>query len=145
MDINVVITNGNNNDFVMLTELLDEEFYEIFGDVVKQYEQYNKLKDINDVVIIYNGIEPVACGSFKKYNDSTVEIKRVFVRKEYRKRGFATKIMRKLETIAVKKGFLHGILETGAELNPAIELYKKLGYNTIKNYDQYEKMEVVFA
>jgi ribosomal protein S18 acetylase RimI-like enzyme len=139
INIGMVITNGANGDFIDLTKLLDKEFYETFGDIQKQYEKFNRLDDIHDVVMIYNGKEPIACGSFKKYDHSTVEIKRVFVRKEYRQMGFATKVMQQLEKIAIEKGFSNAILETGVELIPAVRLYKSLGYKTIDNYDQYEQ------
>lgn len=138
MDIHLVSTNANSDDFVKLTNLLDKEFYEMFGDVVKRYEEFNRLKEIDHVIVLYDGIIPVACGSFKKYNNDTVEIKRVFVYKEYRQKGLATKIMRQLEKFAIKQGFVYSILETGVELKPAIALYKSLGYEIVNNYAQYE-------
>lgn len=138
MDIHVVSTNANNDHFVKLTNLLDKEFYETFGDMVKRYEEFNRLEEIHDVIVLYDGIIPVACGSFKKYNNDTVEMKRVFVCKEYRQKGLATKIMQRLEKSATKQGFVYSILETGVELKPAIALYKSLGYEIIDNYAQYE-------
>ncbi|MBP2633984.1 MAG: family acetyltransferase [Firmicutes bacterium] len=139
MDIHLISTNANNDDFVKLTNLLDKEFYETFGDMVKRYEGFNRLEEMHNVIVLYDGIIPVACGSFKRYNNDTVEIKRVFVLKEYRQKGLATKIMQQLEKSAIRQGFAYVILETGVELKPAVELYKSLGYGIINNYAQYEE------
>ena len=45
-DIHVVSTNANNDHFVKLTNLLDKEFYEKFGDMVKRYEEFIVIKEI---------------------------------------------------------------------------------------------------
>jgi putative acetyltransferase len=139
MDIHVVSTSANNGDFIKLTHLLDKEFCEMFGDVVKQYEAFNRLDDIRDVIVLYDGLVPIACGSFKRYSNDTVEIKRVFVQKEYRQKGLAIKIMQQLEKRAIKQGFTYAILETGVELKPAVQLYRSLGYEIVNNYGQYEE------
>ena len=48
----------------------------------KKYKQHNKIDFIKDVVVIYKNGEPVACGAFKQFENNSVEIKRVFVKKE---------------------------------------------------------------
>ena len=50
---------------------------------------------------------------------------------------FATKLLEKLESWAKDLGFSRLILETGMRNPEAIALYRRAGYKTIDNYDQY--------
>jgi GNAT superfamily N-acetyltransferase len=139
----IVYTNGKNSDFIELCELLDDNLNEIMGEEKQreQYVQYNTLEDINDVILIYNDKDPVACASFKFYDEHTAEVKRVFVCKAHRGKGIAKHLMGVLEKRAKDKGYSKLILETGAPLVEAMVLYKKLEYKIIKNYGQYKEMQ----
>ena len=139
----IVYADGKNMDFVGLCKMLDDNLNEIVGGEKqrKQYVQYNTLEDIDDVLLTYDDEVPVACASFKFYDEYTAEVKRVFVRKEYRGKGIAKQLMSILEKRAEDKGFSRLILETGAPLIEAMALYKKIGYKIIENYGQYKDMQ----
>ncbi|MBN2441824.1 MAG: GNAT family N-acetyltransferase [Spirochaetales bacterium] len=62
---------------------------------------------MKDAVVIYPEGNPVAGGSFKFYRYSIAEIKRIFVKKEYRGRGLSKILMRELEAKAFGKGYSH--------------------------------------
>jgi putative acetyltransferase len=139
----IVYTDGKNEDFIELCRLLDEELDEFAGGAEnrKQYIQYNTLEDIKDVLLMYDDQTAVGCVSFKFYEEGIAEVKRVFVRKEYRGKGIAKKLMICLEEKAKDKGFHTLILETGKILSEAMRLYNKLGYEIIDNYGQYRCMK----
>ncbi len=139
----IVYTDGKNVSFIELCEMLDDNLNEIVGGEKQreQYIQYNTLEDIDDVVLIYDDEVPVACASFKFYDEYTAEVKRVFVRKEYRGKGISKQLMSELEKRAKNKGFLKLILETGAPLIEAMALYKKMNYKVIENFGQYKDMQ----
>ena len=141
--IRILHTDGRNGDFIKLCRLLDQNLDEIVGGAFQRavYDQYNQLDDIHDTVLIYENNTAAACGSFKAYSDEEAEVKRVFVRKEYRGKGFSRLIMNELENKARELGFLKMILETGAPLKAAMGLYRSLGYELIKNYGQYRDMK----
>ena len=80
---------------------------------------------------------PAGCGCFKKYGPDTVEIKRIYVKPEYRGAGIAQQILAELERWAVEAGFSAAILETGNKQPEAIGLYQKNGYRRIANYGPY--------
>ena len=84
---------------------------------------------------------PVGSASFKKYDDECAEVKRVFVKQEYRGRGISNILMKMLEERAREKGFKYFILESGEPLVSAMALYRKSGYKVIPNYGQYVDME----
>ncbi|HBD95818.1 MAG: GNAT family N-acetyltransferase [Spirochaetes bacterium GWF1_31_7] len=139
---NIINTNGKNEDFKKLCILLDDNLNEIVGGEKQrsQYNQYNVLNDIHDVILIYDGKLPIACGSFKKYDDECAELKRMFVRKEYRGKGLSKQILSDLEKTASDQGFLYMILESGEILKEAMTLYRKSGYEVIANYGVYKNM-----
>lgn len=140
MDLHVRITEGSNDDFIRLVRLLDEESLAMVGDDNLPHKQFKQAKDDNTtVVVVYDGMTPVACGSFKNYNEDTVEMKRVFVRKVYRNKGLATKVMHNLEKLALAQGHAYAILETGGNIQATVDLYKHLHYDMIHNYGEYEK------
>ena len=56
------------------------------------------------------------------------EIKRVYVRDEFRGRGLSVKIMHHLETALRERGINVFRLETGVKQPEALGLYRKLGY-----------------
>jgi GNAT superfamily N-acetyltransferase len=138
----IVHTDGNNNDFIELCRLLDDYLNEIVGGEKqrKQYVQYNTLENIHDVILIYLDEVPVGCASFKYYEDHVAEVKRVFVRKEFRGRGISNVLIKELDEMARNKGFNKLILETGAPLVEAMGLYIKNGYKITDNFGPYKDM-----
>lgn len=103
MDFTILQTNSNNADFSYLVNLLDEDLYLRYGEMQKKYDKYNKVNFINDVVIIYENSIPTACGAIKEYDNASMELKRIFVKKEYRSKGLAKLLISKLEEIQPKE------------------------------------------
>lgn len=137
MNVEIVITDSQDTEFAKLIELLDEDLDERYGELQKKYKKLNKVDFIKDVVVIRINGEAVACGAFKEFDSSSVEIKRVFVKKEYRRQGLSKLIIDKLEEMAENKGYEYSILQTGQKQHEAISLYKSRGYEVIPNYGSY--------
>ncbi|MDF2985718.1 MAG: acetyltransferase [Eubacterium sp.] len=137
----IAIVDSKNKDFLNLIALLDADLEQRYGAIQQQYKKHNKVDYIKDVVLIYSDSSAVACGAFKEYDSSTVEIKRVFVMNEYRKQGLARKVLNNLEQQAQNKGYKYCVLETGVKQHEAIGLYKNHGHETIDNYGPYIGME----
>ncbi|KJS82354.1 GNAT family N-acetyltransferase [Desulfosporosinus sp. BICA1-9] len=137
MNVDILKTDSQNDDFAKLISLLDDDLYRRYGELQKQYEKHNKVAQINNVVIIYRDKIPVACGSFKEQDSHSVELKRIFVVNDQRGQGLAKLIVSKLEEIAKSRGYKYAVLETGIKQHEAINLYKSCGYYTIANYEPY--------
>ncbi|MGN0394617.1 MAG: GNAT family N-acetyltransferase [Coprococcus sp.] len=137
-----VKTDGENPEFAMLCGKLDENLDEIVGAKIQRqkYVKYNQRDSIHDVIIAYKGQEAVACGSYKIYDEETVELKRIFVDQSVRGIGVGKELLRRLEADAKIAGYRFAILETGELLPEACGLYKKLGYKEIPNYGPYVDM-----
>lgn len=137
-----IYTNGENPDFIELCHDLDNFLNELVGGEKNraEYIPYNKLDDIHDVIVAYDEDIPVGSAGFKKYDDECAEVKRVFIKREYRGKGISKKLMELLEERARNKGYKYLILESGELLVAAMSLYRKIGYKVIPNYGQYKDM-----
>jgi len=82
---------------------------------------------------------PVAIASFKRVSEAYVEIKRLYVPKEYRGRKLAKRLMNVLEKKAISEGVAEARLETGIHQHEAIALYEKRGYEKIESFGSYKK------
>lgn len=133
-------TDASNKDFRNLVAILDAELKITDGDEHEFYNQYNKLDEINHVIVAYEGSRPVGCGAIKKFDAITMEVKRMFVIGEDRGRGVATKVLKGLEQWTTDLGFQRCILETGTRQEEALALYKKNNYKIIANYGQYKEV-----
>lgn len=137
-----IYTNGENPDFIELCHDLDDFLNELVGGEKNraEYIPYNKLDDIHDVIVAYDEDIPVGSAGFKKYDDECAEVKRVFIKREYRGKGISKKLMELLEEHAKNKSYKYLILESGEPLVAAMSLYRKIGYKVIPNYGQYKDM-----
>lgn len=137
----LIRTNSSNYDFCPLTEQLNTELIERYGDLQKEYSKHNKTEGIDTVVIAYYAETAAGCGCFKMIDNETVEIKRMFVKSEFRGQGISKQILAELEKWASEKGFTRAVLETGNKQHEAIGLYTRMGYSRIANYGPYADME----
>lgn len=134
-------TTSANEDFRQLVVLLDQDLAIRDGAEHAFYAQFNKIDLIQHVVVAYWHNQPVGCGAIKQYDDDTVEVKRMFVRPEFRGQGVAAAILRELEQWAQDLGYAASVLETGKKQPEAIRLYEKSQYARIPNYGQYAGVE----
>ncbi|ATB70918.1 GCN5-related N-acetyltransferase [Sulfurospirillum diekertiae] len=134
-------TTNMHEDFCALTHALDLELNRRYGKEQALYDKHNVLDPIETALIGYEDNLPVACGCFKKIDDTTVEIKRMFVQPNYRRRGLSSRLLLELHAWAEECGFLYAQLETGKGQPEAIALYTKMGYAVIPNYAPYVGME----
>lgn len=133
--------NNSHQDFCALTKALDAELNARYGKEQALYDKHNVIDPIETALVGYENDVPVACGCFKKIDAKTVEIKRMFVDPNCRRRGFSSQLLCELEAWAVELGFSEARLETGKGQPEAIALYAKMGYAVILNYGSYVGME----
>ena len=95
--------------------------------------------DIAVFVVAYDGETPTGCGAFRDLvaEQPTVEVKRMYVRPEYRGRKIGQLILRDLETRARERGATRVRLETGTLQPEAVRLYEGAGYRQIPNFGDY--------
>lgn len=91
------------------------------------------------VALVVDG-DVVGCGALRdgvKYGEGYGELKRMYVRPEWRRRGLARQVLAGLERIAVENGLRRLVLETGVRQHEAVGLYRSSGYRRIRNFGPY--------
>ena len=89
------------------------------------------------MVVAWLNQRPVGCGAMRQIDKETVEIKRMYVAPEARRRGIARRILTELERLATQCGFRKVILETGTFQPEALALYPAAGYQSTEAYGRY--------
>jgi GNAT superfamily N-acetyltransferase len=73
------------------------------------------------------GGRPVACGAIRPLGGDVAELKRVYVKDDFRGRGYSKVVVKELERLARERGYNVMRLETGVRQPEAISLYESLG------------------
>ena len=102
---------------------------------------YSIEKLINEEVpffIIRDNGTPVGCGGVKLFGTDYGEIKRMYVRPQFRGLGFAKLMLNHLAEYARNHGVAILRLETGIAQHEAIALYERSGFRSIPPFGEYK-------
>lgn len=88
-------------------------------------------------LIAYLDDEAVGCGAVRRLDQTTAEIKRMYVNPSARGRGIGRALVEALECEARLIGVTRIVLETGTRLASAIKLYEAMGYARIPLFGEY--------
>ena len=138
--ITVKRTTSDDPEFKKLSALFDEYLVDIDGDERDFFAFYNNVH-LDYVLLVNEGKEAIGCGGFKKFDNQTAEIKRMFVHPDNRGKGIASLILKELENWAHELHYDNFVLETSPKLEAAVALYQKTGYKIIPNFGQYIGVE----
>lgn len=135
-------TSSENADFLNLIRELDSFLDNVDKNAHAACEQYNATESIKHVILAYNESQKaIGCGAIREYTSGTMEIKRMYVQKDERRKNIASQILNELEQWAVNLGAQICILETGKKMSEAVNFYKRNNYIQIPNYGQYKLIE----
>jgi GNAT superfamily N-acetyltransferase len=85
------------------------------------------------------GTELVGCVGMRRRSDSDAELKRMYIRKTFRGRGWARQLLALVEDEARSLGMTRLILETGLAQPEAMSLYESSGYALIPGFGHYRE------
>lgn len=132
------VVSGNSHILSELIAELDNDLLERYGDAVIHGIDLGKADDTGVVFVIGTyGKQAVCCGALRPFSEYQVELKRMYVRKSFRGKGFSKRIYFFLEDMARAKGFKQIILETGEVQYEAVGLYKSLGFTPVEKFGEY--------
>ncbi len=86
----------------------------------------------------------VGCVAFYKHNLKRCEMKRLYVKKEYRNLKIGQKLVEEIIALAKKDGYQEMVLDTIKPLTNAINLYKKMGFKEIEPYYNNPLPDVIY-
>jgi putative acetyltransferase len=76
----------------------------------------------------------VGCGAIRPLDQDTVEVKRMYTRKDYRRKGVAQAVLAELERLARHYNYTTIKLQTGPRQPEAAALYERVGYYRIPRF-----------
>ncbi|WP_405019200.1 GNAT family N-acetyltransferase [Kitasatospora sp. NBC_00070] len=80
--------------------------------------------------------EPVAGGAYRRYDERTAELKRMWTHSAHRRRGLARRVLAELELAAEAAGYRRIHLTTGPRQPEAKGLYLATGYTPLFDLDR---------
>lgn len=145
------VTRYDEPAAVRLDELVQLEYVERYGDgdaTPMAADHFDPPRGLYLVAYDTDG-KPVASGGWRAqdaspegHEDGDAEVKRMFVAREARRRGFARAILAELEASAAAAGRTRMVLETGLRQPEAIALYKSCGYVPVKKFGYYRDQDL---
>lgn len=119
----------------------DDFMIDFLGEDKKYYTRYSVEEKIENVWIAYDDALPAGCIAYRKKSDGVGEVKRLFLKKEYRGRGISKLLLSTVENYARAQGLNRLFLDTRITLEPAISLYEKSGFVIILKQGLYVQLE----
>ena len=86
------------------------------------------------LLLVYDNELPVACAAYRKIGEDICELKRMYIKPNYRRKGIGQEIMNILCTRSKLNGYRLMRLDTLDTMTPAIKLYSNNGFYTIEAY-----------
>ena len=124
----VQIVDGKNKDYVENCGVVDMDLDRRVGKKIERdkYQKYNQLDEIQEAIVVYEENRVIGGGAIRRYDDETIELKRVFVHTEYQGRGIGSRLVALLMEWAVELGYKKMVLETGELLAESCAVYLSL-------------------
>jgi ribosomal protein S18 acetylase RimI-like enzyme len=86
------------------------------------------------ILLLESQESTLGCAAFRPQAPEVCEVKRLWIRPEARRKGYARQLMSELESAAATVGYRRAVLDTLETMTPAIELYESLGYERTSAY-----------
>ena len=109
-------------------------------------------KELNDlagfyaggaILVGYEDDKPVACVAIKRMSDTTCEGKRLFIKPEYRGKGYARIMIKAMTDKASELGFEEVVFTTKPEvMSVGYGLYKRMGFEELSEKNGVVSMRI---
>ena len=137
-----VITRESPNtaDAILLINELEAHLASLYPSESRHGFSVEKLlaEDVPFFLLRHDGT-PAGCGGVKLFGTAYGEIKRMYVRPQFRGMGFGKLILNHLADYAQANGVKILRLETGIYQREAIALYERLGFRRIPPFGEYKE------
>ncbi|MFX0139224.1 MAG: GNAT family N-acetyltransferase [Candidatus Hodarchaeota archaeon] len=120
------------------------DVFSILGQSIRDYAEksveeltsYRPPEGIFYILQINNKI--IGMGAFRKLNDNTGEVKRMYIRKDFRGNGYGKALLKQLLNTGKKFGCSRILLDTGRFMSAAQYIYRSAGFQEINKYPETE-------
>ncbi|APV48719.1 GNAT family N-acetyltransferase [Betaproteobacteria bacterium GR16-43] len=130
----------DSRDASALIEELDDVLDPLYPSESRHGFSIDKLiQDNVAFFVVREDGKPAGCGGVKLFGTEYGEVKRMYVRPEFRGAGLGRKMLRHLEDYARKKGVPLLRLETGIYQSEAIGMYERYGFERVGPFGEYKE------
>lgn len=119
----------------------DDFMIDFLGEDKVYYTRYNESENIEKVWVVFSDNQPIGCIAYRKKEEGTGEVKRLYIKKEYRGKGISKELLKTLECYAKEQGCHTLFLDTRVTLEPAVSLYRSHGFSIVYRQGLYIQME----
>jgi len=140
MTTEIVLERPDTTDAIMLIEELEAHLAPFYPATSRHGYSVEKLikQGVAFFITRHNGV-PAGCGGVQFYGTEYGELKRMFVRPQFRGLGLAKSMLNHLEAYAREHNIHVMRLETGIHQTEAIGLYESMGYRLIPPFGEYQE------
>jgi ribosomal protein S18 acetylase RimI-like enzyme len=86
------------------------------------------------LLLVYENELPIACAAYRKIEEGICELKRMYIKPEFRRMQIGQTLLIKLSNKATMNGYQLMRLDTLDTMLPALHLYRKNGFYEIPAY-----------
>ena len=137
----IVSMNISDKSVLSLFSEHDDYMIDFLGDDKWCYTRYSENENIENVWVVYSDNFPIGCIAYRKKADGVGEVKRLYIRNEYRGKGISKALLKTVECYAKKQGCNTLFLDTRITLEPAVSIYRSYGFNIVFQQGLYIQME----
>lgn len=130
-----------DNNAKSLFSLHDDYMIDFLGDDKWCYTRYSENEQLENIWLIYSNDFPIGCIAYRKKCDEVGEVKRLYIRNEYRGQGISKELLKTVENYAKEQGCNTLFLDTRITLEPAASIYRSFGFNIVFQQGLYIQME----
>lgn len=132
---------NTNDEYSVALNLFSEYAQSIkvdlcFQNFDKELQQLSSMYGVNDggIVLCVEENNYIGCAALRRFNHNAGEIKRMYVIPDYRNKGIANQLLKRLIEKANTLNYAYLYLDTLDTMHDAINLYRKNGFEETDAY-----------
>ena len=139
--MNIVPMNVTDKSVLSIFSEHDDFMLDFLGDDKCFYTRYSENENIENVWVAYADGLPIGCIAYRKKANGIGEVKRLYIKNEYRGRGISKELLKTIEHYAKEQGCNTLFLDTRIMLEPAVSIYRSYGFDIVFQQGLYIQME----
>lgn len=143
--MNIIEMKTTDERILKLFSEHDDYMLDFLGDDSWCYTRYSENENLEKVWAVCSDSAPVGCIAYRKKGDGVGEVKRLYIKEEYRGRKWSKELLKTVESHAKEQGCATLFLDTRITLEPAVTLYRSFGFDIVFQQGLYIQMEKAIA
>lgn len=139
--VKIVSMSVTDIDVLQLFSEHDDYMIDFLGDDKWCYTRYSADENIGKVWVAYIDNLPIGCVAYRVKDVGVAEVKRLFIREDYRGKGFSKELLKTVQEYAEEQGCHALFLDTRITLKAAVSIYRDFGFRIVFQQGLYIQME----